>query len=137
MARVPQMRLRKPQLTARNMMIAAMALFLVVILAPALQTYLGRRSSLSDAQRHGHDLASQISQLQAQTKQWDDPAFVERQARERLQYIRPGDTLYTVLNADGTPRENTKPSLGVLPAQPAPAWNARLWDSLRAADSVR
>lgn len=118
-------------------MIAAMALFLLVILAPALQTYLNRRASLSDAQRHGRDLGAQISQLQAQAKQWDDPAYVERQARERLQYIRPGDTLYTVLNADGSAREDVKPAIGVAPPAPEPVWNVRLWDSLHAADQAK
>jgi hypothetical protein len=119
------------------MMIAAMALFLLVILAPALQTYLNRRSTLAEAQRHGRELNSQISELQGQAKLWDDPAYVERQARERLQFIRPGDTLYTVLNADGTARDTTKAAIGVAPKAVEPLWSTKLWSSLVAADRAK
>lgn len=121
------------------MMIAAMALFLVVILASPFQTYLSRRASVANSERQQQQLNAQVAQLQHQTAQWQDPAFVERQARVRLQYIRPGDTLYTVLNADGTPRTNatTSSSTKVARAGHQPNWNATLWTSVEEADNAK
>lgn len=121
------------------MMIAAMALFLLVILASPLQTYLGRRASVANSERQQQQLNAQVAQLQHQTAQWQDPAFVERQARVRLQYIRPGDTLYTVLNADGTPRTSasTSSSAKVTRAGHQPNWNATLWTSVEEADNAK
>jgi len=136
-SRVPFVRLRRPQLTGRAMMIAAMALFLVVILAPALQTYLSRRSAVEASQQQQRELEEHITQLKAQNDLWDDPAYVERKARERLQYIRPGDTLYTVLNPDGTPRDGSTSSLPSTAKPPEAAWNAKLWSSVRTADNAK
>ena len=128
------MRLRRPRLTGRTMLVAAMALFLVVILASPFQTYLNRRASVASSERQQRDLAAKVAPLQAQNDLWQDPAYVERQARVRLQYIRPGDTLYTVLDAQGQPL-----AAGGRAAAPAkvaksgrlPSWNSQLWASVQ------
>lgn len=130
-------RLRRPRLTGRTMMVAAMALFLVVILASPFQTYLNRRASVANSERQQRELAARVAHLQAENNLWRDPAYVERQARVRLQYIRPGDTLYTVLDAQGQPLEPA-----AAPAEPAkvakaghqPSWNTVLWSSIQDAD---
>jgi cell division protein FtsL len=120
------------------MLITAMALFLVVILASPLQTYLNRRDAVAASQRQKQQLDNHVAQLQHEADQWTDPAYVERQARIRLQYIRPGDTLYTVLNADGTPRTAPSAATGTVPrAGHQPSWNAALWSSVQAADNVK
>jgi len=115
------------------MMVAAMALFLVVILASPFQTYLSRRSAVSASQRQQQDLAARVAQLQAQNKLWQDPAYVERQARVRLQYIRPGDTLYTVLDAQGQPLAPAAPAAPAKVAKTGrqPSWNTMLWSSIQ------
>ncbi|MFL6164094.1 MAG: septum formation initiator family protein [Jatrophihabitantaceae bacterium] len=126
-------RLRRPRLTGRTMLVAAMALFLVVILASPFQTYLNRRASVAGSERQQRELAARVAQLRAQNDLWQDPAYVERQARVRLQYIRPGDTLYTVLDAQGQPLQPA--AAAAAPAKPAkigrqPSWNALLWSSV-------
>ncbi len=132
------LRLRRPQLSGRSMMITAMALFLVVVLASPLQTYLNRRDSVAASEQQQQQLKQAVAQLQQQTAQWDDPAYVEREARIRLQYVRPGDTLYTVLNADGSPRtesDATTSVTSVKKAGHAGTWNETLWGSVKNADS--
>jgi cell division protein FtsB len=125
----------RPRLTGRTMMVAAMALFLLVILASPFQTYLNRRASVANSERQQRELNARVAQLQAQTDQWRDPAYVERQARVRLQYIRPGDTLYTVLDANGKPLQVQAPApvSKVVKAGHQPSWNATLWSSVQAA----
>ncbi len=126
-------RLRRPKLNGRTMLVAAMVLFLVVILASPFQTYLNRRASVASSQRQQRELDQRVAQLQAQTDQWKDPAFVERQARVRLQYIRPGDTLYTVLNAQGQPLapDVTAATQKVVKTGHQPSWNSTLWSSVQ------
>nr|MDQ2958756.1 septum formation initiator family protein [Actinomycetota bacterium] len=129
-----RVRLRRPRLTGRTMMVAAMTLFLVVILASPFQTYLNRRASVASSERQQRELSEHVAQLQAQTDQWKDPAYVERQARARLQYIRPGDTLYTVLNAQGQPLAAEPAPAGgtkVVRTGHQPSWNSTLWSSVQ------
>ncbi|MEO6703910.1 MAG: septum formation initiator family protein [Jatrophihabitantaceae bacterium] len=129
---------RRVKLTGRTMMVAAMALFLVLILASPFQTYLSRRASVANSERQQRELNARVAQLQTETEQWKDPAYIERQARVRLQYIRPGDTLYTVLNAQGQPLSaGPAPSphkvVSVVKAGHQPSWNSTLWSSVQAA----
>jgi cell division protein FtsB len=128
-----------PKLTGRRMMVAVMALFLVVVLASPFQTYLSRRASVSDSQLEQQRLNAQLAELQHQSEQWQDPAFVARQARIRLQYIRPGDTLYTVLDAQGNPLEApAQAATGkVARADHRPSWNSVLWASVHDADTAK
>jgi cell division protein FtsB len=115
------------------MMVAAMALFLVIILASPFQTYLNRRASVANSERQQRQLNAEVARLQQQAQLWNDPAYIERQARVRLQYIRPGDTLYTVLNAQGQPLAVEPAPSGhpVVRAAHPPSWNSTLWTSVR------
>ena len=128
---------RAPKLTGRRMMVAAMALFLVVVLASPFQTYLSRRASVADSERQQRQLNAQLAQLRHQSEQWQDPAFVARQARIRLQYIRPGDTLYTVLDAHGNPLGPPAATAAekVTRVDHRPSWNTVLWTSVHDTDT--
>jgi hypothetical protein len=119
------------------MVIAAMALFLVVVLASPLQTYLTRRDAVAASQRQQRRLNERVDQLRRESDQWNDPAYVERQARVRLQYIRPGDTLYTVLNSDGTPRTPSAATDVSGDSIHQPSWNSNLWASVQDADNAK
>jgi cell division protein FtsB len=136
--RLSPVRLKRPQLTGRTIMITAMALFLVVVLASPLQTYLNRRDAVASSIHQQQQLSQQVAQLQHQSDQWNDPAFVEREARVRLQYVHPGDTLYTVLNADGTPKSTSKASSSsVTRTGHSPSWNSTLWASVQDAEHAK
>ncbi|HEX8081010.1 MAG TPA: septum formation initiator family protein [Jatrophihabitans sp.] len=128
---------RAPKLTGRRMMVAAMALFLVVVLASPFQTYLSRRASVADSERQQRQLNAQLAELRQQSEQWQDPAFVARQARIRLQYIRPGDTLYTVLDAHGNPLEPPAAAAAekITRVDHRPSWNTVLWTSVHDTDT--
>ncbi|HEV2888181.1 MAG TPA: septum formation initiator family protein [Jatrophihabitans sp.] len=119
------------------MMVAAMALFLVVVLASPFQTYLSRRASVAASERQQQQLNAQLAQLRHQNEQWQDPAYVARQARIRLQYIRPGDTLYTVLDAQGNPIQPPAPAAAekVVRIGHRPSWNSLLWTSVHDTDT--
>jgi cell division protein FtsB len=129
---------RRPQLTGRGMVITAMALFLVVVLASPLQTYLNRRDAVSASERQQQQLKQHVADLQQQSNLWNDTSYIERQARARLQYVRPGDTVYTVLNPDGTPRsDGTSATSSVQRSGHLPSWNATLWSSVQDADRAK
>ena len=78
-----------------------------------------------------------IDDLQGQLSRWNDPAYVTAQARERLGWLVPGETGYTVVGADGKPLGGgltLDSSATVDPEQAQPMWWDRMWGSVAAAD---
>ena len=108
-----------------------------MVLASPFQTYLSRRASVAASERQQQQLNAQLAELQHQSALWQDPAYVARQARIRLQYIRPGDTLYTVLDAHGNPIDPPAPAAAekVSRTDHRPSWNSALWGSVRDTDA--
>ena len=93
-----------------------------------------RSSRPSSSARHSQ---GQLAELRQQLKQWDDPAFVEQQARSRLQYAMPGDTVYLVVRPGQKPNLTAPAQRNAAPVRvPGGTWNQRLWGSVLTADSA-
>jgi hypothetical protein len=65
-----------------------------------------------------------------QRERWRDPAYVAAQARQRLHFVRPGETAYVLLDPGETPARLV-PKSAVAPDRP---WFSDLWASVDAAD---
>jgi cell division protein FtsB len=126
-------RRRRPVLTPRALVLGGLVILLIVVLASPLRHYLGSRTAVTGAAQQLHDDQSALKRLAAQKARWSDPGYVQQQARVRLMYAMPGDTVYVVADKNrpsliertsGTPASSERADR---------AWNARLWDSVRAA----
>ena len=90
------------------LMLAIIVLF-VVVLAPSLRTLIQQQEQIAQQQ---HEVASQkadVAQKKKDVARWDDPAYIEAQARDRLLYVYPGEESYLVMGtdqatSDGRPR---------------------------------
>ncbi len=124
---------RRPP-TGRAILLGAVLVFLVVVLASPVHRYLSTRAAVQQAQRQLAANQAELAELQRQQAQWRDPAYVEQQARTRLQYALPGERVYVVV------RPGERPALGggSTASRPEPSrgdsWSTRLWSSLQAAD---
>jgi cell division protein FtsB len=122
----------RPVLTGRALVLGGVVILLVVLLAAPISRYLGSRSDLSAAAQQLRDDQQQLAQLHAQKSRWSDPGYIEQQARTRLMYAMPGDTVYVVV--DKGQRSDIEKTRGASSSgAPAPGWNGRLMDSIRAA----
>ena len=63
-----------------------------------------------------------IAELEAEAAQWQDDAYVEKQARERLHWVYPGETSYIVIGAE----EQEQKELNA-PSGSSGSWYERLW----------
>src|SRR6476469_269959 len=79
---------RRPLFTGRAVLLTALVLLLALTLAGHVRQYLAGSAELD---RRAAALAGQL-------RQEADPAFRERQARERLTYVLPGDRLIMVID---------------------------------------
>jgi cell division protein FtsB len=130
----PGRRERRP-LTGRALILGAVIVLLVVLLAAPLHRFLSARSALAQSVAATNDSQRELKALQQLDKQYSDPAYIESQARTRLQYAMPGDTVYQIVqpgqqsNIDATAVKNTATTTIA-----GNTWNQRLWGSVKSAD---
>jgi cell division protein FtsB len=131
-ARPSRGRAPRRAITGRALVLGTLVVLLVVLLASPLHRYFASRGDVAHASQQ---LKSDQQQLAEQTKQlqrWGDPGFIQQQARVRLQYAMPGDTVYIVTGA-GQQSDITKTNAKKDSAKSAAAWNQRLWETVQKA----
>jgi len=117
--------------TGRALVLGALVVVLLVLLASPLHRYFNSRSDVGHAATQLHDDQQQLARLQAQQRLWSDPGYIQRQARQRLMYAMPGDTVYVVVNRG---QKSDIEQTVVTPKPPPPAaWNEKLWRTVQAA----
>jgi regulator of protease activity HflC (stomatin/prohibitin superfamily) len=65
-----------------------------------VRQFLAGRAELTRLAAEGTALDQRAEQLQEQLERQADPAYQERQARERLAYVLPGDRLVVVVDGE-------------------------------------
>jgi cell division protein FtsB len=124
---------RRPLFTGRAMLLGALILLLALTLAGPVRQYVAGRAELVRLAAEGRDLDQRAADLQQELQRQGDPAYAERQARERLTYVLPGDRL--VIVADGRTADgdaDTQPTAGTS-EDPVP-WYEGLLESVATAD---
>jgi cell division protein FtsB len=124
---------RRPLFTGRAVLLGALILLLSLTLAGPIRQFLAGRAELVQLAAEGRELDERADRLAEQLERQADPAYAERQARERLTYVLPGDRLVVVV--DG---ETVEGDAGTLPPDDAgtgpSSWYAGLMESLSVAD---
>src|SRR6478735_9234230 len=113
---------RRPLFTGRAVLLTALVLLLALTLAGPVRQYLAGRAELVRLAAEGRSL-----------DQGADPAFRERQARERLTYGLPGDRLIMAIDGTAVAGDDGTLSAATAPAAKAP-WYDGLMQSLSVAD---
>lgn len=125
--------------TRRLAVLGGVFVLLAIMLVPPLRAYLVQQQEYSDLQNKVARQEQSLTDLQARTERWKDPVFIEQQARERLQYVRPGETAYTVVGAEALLDQVEAGRINVVnPAQrdESSAWYARMWESAQLVDRL-
>jgi cell division protein FtsB len=120
-------------ITGRALVLGGVVILLVVLLASPLHRFLQSRSDVQNAARQLRDDQSQLTELRRQQALWNDPGYIQRQARERLQFAMPGDTVYVVVDKGAKSDIEKTAGTGASSKSQGKTWNERLWDSVQAA----
>jgi cell division protein FtsB len=119
-------------LTGRAAVLALVVCLLAISLAYPLREYLSQRGDISAVRARVAQQEKSVADLRSEEKRWQDPAYVERQARERLHFVMPGETSYVVLEPDEAPARD-----GVVESAPRPVarspWFTDLWRTVEVA----
>jgi len=70
----------------------------IVVLAPSLRTLVEQQNQLVELRQAVEDKKNSVADLEGDIARWDDPAYIEAQARDRLVYVYPGDYTYLVID---------------------------------------
>ena len=125
-------------LTGRALVLGAVLVLMALVLASPLQRYLQQRHTLGQAQQAQTATAQRVAELKHQLALWNDPVYVERQARARLQYARPGDTVYEVVDPNKVVQDPSRQqNAPVTTTVGATSWQTRAWTTLQVADAAQ
>jgi cell division protein FtsB len=128
---VPRPQRRRRAVTGRALLLGAAAVLLLVLLASPLNRYFGSRSDVNAAASQLHRDRAELALLRKQLRQWSDPGYVQQQARHRLQFAMPGDTVYVTVDRGAKNRlQTTTPSIRIAEQG---SWNQLLWRSVERA----
>lgn len=118
----------------------AVVTLLILLMGAAFLTQVVPYGQIIDSRRQVADARAQLDELQAENQKLQDEvdalgtdAEIEKLAREKLGYVRPGETAFVVLDPPGTPDVGSQEESA--PAPPVDAtWVDRVWDFITGAD---
>ena len=122
---------RRPRFTGRAAILVLVVAVLTVSYASSLRAYLQQRAHIAELKAQISERSASIDDLEREKRRWNDPAFVQAQARERFGYLMPGETSYVVLGEDGKPLESDTdlPDSGDVRKPEPQAWWGPVWQS--------
>ena len=125
----------RSRLTGRAAILVLVVAVLTVSYASSMRAFLQQRSHINSLKTQIAEREASIDALESEKRRWDDPAYVEQQARQRLGYVMPGERTYLVLDQNGQalePESSLADPDEVSPTTPT-AWYDDAWASVELA----
>ena len=101
---------RSLQISGFTVAVFVLIVAALVILAPSLRLLVEQQQEIAALEQRVIDQQAVVDELQTEIDRWQDPVYIEAQARDRLLYVYPGDISYLVIDdgltpesSDGTP----------------------------------
>ena len=123
---------RRPAVTLVVVAVAVVLLAIATNVVPFRQV-VDQRTEIAEARDQLASLVAENATLTQQVAALETPIEVERIAREKLGYVRPGETAYVVIAPEIEPEVVPAP---VEPVAEEPSFLAKLWAYVTGADLV-
>lgn len=119
---------RRRSATGRAVVLLVVVAALALTIALPLREWVSQRMEINRLEQSVTDAQARVQELTDEQARWQDPAYVEAQARSRLHFVMPGEIGYVVIGAESVPDQ-----VGTQEQQTS--WWSGMWDSVRAADA--
>lgn len=122
------------QFTTRAVVLGVVLAALALSYVFPLRVYLAQQAEIADLRAAQAEQRAHIDDLAQEAALWSDDDYIRTQARKRLYFGEPGETLLIVPEEDQGP-----PVTGFDPddvPEPEPVWWETLWGGIRLADSA-
>jgi hypothetical protein len=115
-----------------------MVLLMTALLIPAVRNFVDQTQQLSQSRAQEAALEAELLRLDSELARWEDEVFIRTQARTRLSYMTPGDTVWRpvggeALNSDVDPATGIQVKVGMVGATAGQPWFDALLESIRVA----
>ena len=126
---------RAAGLTTRAAVLGLVVCALMLSAALPLREFLGQRSTISQLEPQQDAARKRVQALEEQKERLEDPAYVAALARDRLHFVRPGETAYVVIAPSAPPvAPKDAQRAAAAPTGPEAPWYSQVWGSVRSAD---
>lgn len=120
----------------RLVVLGVLVVLMGLVLAPTVSGFLQQRASITAAQQQIEAEQREIEALEAELALWEDPQHVERQARERLRFVKEGETSFTVIDDTGTDYTEALPGMAPVSEETLAhsPWYGQIWETVTIAN---
>jgi cell division protein FtsB len=122
---------RPRALTSRATVLIALVVVLALAYTYPLRVYLEQESQIAEMEAALTAQREKIAESAKKLEKWKDPEYLRIQARERFNYVRPGETPLTVVPDEGDEAASAEQT----PAAAPDRWYDTLWSSVQAANA--
>lgn len=121
----------RARLTGRAAILLLILAVLAVSYASSARAWLNQRSEINSLRTQISERGAQVAELEQTKARWDDPAYVEAQARLRFGWVMPGEVGYRVIDDDGSVMSDSDSLSEPVTERPAEAeWWESAWGSV-------
>ncbi|QTF73500.1 septum formation initiator family protein [Arthrobacter woluwensis] len=108
-------------------------LAITVLLAPTVKNWWDQRQQIAQLQEDIRTKQADQDELKKQIVRWHDPAYVQQQARDRINMVMPGEIGYWVFGKEGGTAGVSAPEGATAPVPGDTPWTQKFLDSVREA----
>ncbi|WP_030672178.1 FtsB family cell division protein [Streptomyces sp. NRRL B-1347] len=119
---------RRSRLTGRAALLVLVVCSLVVALAYPIRQYVSQRAEIAEQRQKQAEHRENVERLRDEKARWQDDAYAEQRVRERLHYVMPGETGFTVIDPEAAERHRPDGGGADRP------WYSNVWDGVDKAD---
>ncbi len=117
------------QFSGRTVALLTVLFIAALIVAQPLQLLLEQQNDITQAQQQLAQEQQRQQDLETQLERWQDPAYVQQQARERFNMVMPGERKYLVID-DQPEATEPEPNVATIDEDIEMGWADRLWGSV-------
>ncbi len=122
-------------LDAKRAIVLALVVSVVALtLAMPVRTYFSQRAEFEQLRASNDQLRSEVSDYQQKVNEQSDPAYIEAEARERLQFVRPGEKALVMMFPGDDARIAAEKQAEERARSP---WYGNLWESVATPPTIK
>ena len=121
----------------RGAILLGIVVMLAVTLVPTLRSVIQQSNDTVALQERVERQRVTVEELKKQAALWEDPRYIEEQARERLRFVRVGDRAYSVTGLESERSQDQseqEPVVAAPMANESAPWYGKVWQSIQIAD---